>query len=168
MNGGVRLAKVAVIMGSDSDLPVMRKAMEILQEFGVGCEVSVASAHRTPDKVAELARGAAERGISVIIAGAGMAAALPGAVAAHTQLPVIGVPLSGPALGGVDALYAIVQMPSGVPVATVGIDAAANAGLLAVQMLALSDATLAQKLSAYRQGMAARVEEKSRNVQEGL
>jgi len=155
-------------MGSDSDLPVMRKAMEILQEFGVGCEVSVASAHRTPDKVAELARGAAERGISVIIAGAGMAAALPGAVAAHTQLPVIGVPLSGPALGGVDALYAIVQMPSGVPVATVGIDAAANAGLLAVQMLALSDATLAQKLSAYRQGMAARVEEKSRNVQEGL
>ncbi len=155
-------------MGSDSDLPVMRKAMEILQEFGVGCEVSVASAHRTPDKVAELARGAAERGISVIIAGAGMAAALPGAVAAHTQLPVIGVPLSGPALGGVDALYAIVQMPPGVPVATVGIDAAANAGLLAVQMLALSDATLAQKLSAYRQEMAARVEEKSRNVQEGL
>jgi len=168
VNGGVRLAKVAVIMGSDSDLPVMRKAMEILQEFGVGCEVSVASAHRTPDKVAELARGAAERGISVIIAGAGMAAALPGAVAAHTQLPVIGVPLSGPALGGVDALYAIVQMPPGVPVATVGIDAAANAGLLAVQMLALSDATLAQKLSAYRQEMAARVEEKSRNVQEGL
>ena len=162
------MAKVAVIMGSDSDLPVMRKAMEILQEFGVGCEVSVASAHRTPDKVAELARGAAERGISVIIAGAGMAAALPGAVAAHTQLPVIGVPLSGPALGGVDALYAIVQMPPGVPVATVGIDAAANAGLLAVQMLALSDATLAQKLSAYRQEMAARVEEKSRNVQEGL
>ena len=162
------MAQVAVIMGSDSDLPVMRKALEVLAEFAVGYEVSVGSAHRTPDKVAELARSAADRGIAVIIAGAGMAAALPGVLAAHTPLPVIGVPLSGSALGGSDALYSIVQMPPGVPVATVGIDAAGNAALLAVQILALNDSALAEKLTEYRRQMAAKVEQSSQEVQEQL
>jgi len=155
-------------MGSDSDLPVMRKALDVLAEFGIGYEVSVASAHRTPDKVAEFARSAADRGIAVIIAGAGMAAALPGVLAAHTPLPVIGVPLSGSALGGTDALYSIVQMPPGVPVATVGIDAAGNAALLAVQILALSNSALAEKLTEYRRQMAAKVEQSSQKVQEEL
>jgi len=155
-------------MGSDSDLPVMRKALDVLAEFGIGYEVSVASVHRTPDKVAEFARSAADRGIVVIIAGAGMAAALPGVVAAHTPLPVIGVPLSGSALGGSDALYSIVQMPPGVPVATVGIDAAGNAALLAAQILALNDSALAEKLTEYRRQMAAKVEQSSQEVQEEL
>jgi len=162
------LAQVAVLMGSDSDLPVMRKALDVLAEFGIGYEVSVASVHRTPDKVAEFARSAADRGIVVIIAGAGMAAALPGVVAAHTPLPVIGVPLSGSALGGSDALYSIVQMPPGVPVATVGIDAAGNAALLAAQILALNDSALAEKLTEYRRQMAAKVEQSSQEVQEEL
>lgn len=162
------MAQVAVLMGSDSDLPVMRKALDVLAEFGIGYEVSVASVHRTPDKVAEFARSAADRGIVVIIAGAGMAAALPGVVAAHTPLPVIGVPLSGSALGGSDALYSIVQMPPGVPVATVGIDAAGNAALLAAQILALNDSALAEKLTEYRRQMAAKVEQSSQEVQEEL
>jgi len=162
------LAQVAVIIGSDSDLPVMRKALDVLAEFGIGYEVSVASAHRTPDKVTEFAHSAADRGIAVIIAGAGMAAALPGVLAAHTLLPVIGVPLSGSALGGTDALYSIVQMPPGVPVATVGIDAAGNAALLAVQILALNNSALAEKLAEYRRQMAAKVEQSSQKVQEEL
>ncbi len=162
------MAQVAVLMGSDSDLPVMRKALDVLAEFGIGYEVSVASAHRTPDKVAEFARSAADRGIVVIIAGAGMAAALPGVVAAHTPLPVIGVPLSGSALDGADALYSIVQMPPGVPVATVGIDAAGNAALLAAQILALNNSALAEKLTEYRRQMAASVEQSSQEVQEEL
>jgi len=160
------LAQIAIVMGSASDLPVMRKALELLDDFGISYEVAVASAHRTPDKVAELARSAADRGIAIIIAGAGMAAALPGVLAAHTLLPVIGVPLSGSALGGTDALYSMVQMPSGVPVATVGIDAAANAALVAVRILALNDTALAEKLTEYRRQMAAKVEQSSQQLQQ--
>jgi 5-(carboxyamino)imidazole ribonucleotide mutase len=155
-------------MGSDSDLAVMIKAIDVLKEFGISPEVSVASAHRTPDNVAQFARNAADNGIQVIIAGAGMAAALPGVIAAHTTLPVIGVPLSGSALHGTDALYAMVQMPPGIPVATVGIDAATNAGLLAAAVLALNDAELAERLCDYRAQMAARVEKCSEELQERL
>ena len=162
------MARVAVVMGSDSDLAVMTKALDVLKEFGISPEVSVASAHRTPDRVAQFARDAADNGIEVIIAGAGMAAALPGFIAAHTTLPVIGVPLSGSALQGTDALYAMVQMPPGIPVATVGIDAATNAGLLAVQVLALNDAGLTGMLCDYRAQMAARVEQSSEELQEQL
>jgi 5-(carboxyamino)imidazole ribonucleotide mutase len=166
MNAGGRVARVSVLMGSDSDFGIMSKAVDILQQFDVTYEVAIASAHRTPDLVAELVRSAPERGVSVFIAGAGMAAALPGVVAAYTTLPVIGVPLSGSALQGTDALYAIVQMPPGIPVATVGIDAATNAGLLAVQLLALSDTDLTERLVAYRRNMANGVLEKSRAIQE--
>ena len=162
------MAKVLVLMGSDSDLPVMRKALNVLTDFGVEFEVAVASAHRTPDTVAELARSAADNGVGVIIAGAGMAAALPGVVAAHTTLPVIGVPLSGSALGGTDALYAIVQMPPGIPVATVGIDGAMNAGLLAIQILAVGEPELATRLIKHRVSMAEKVHAKSQNVQDEL
>ncbi len=166
MNVGGRVSQVSVLMGSDSDFVIMSKAVDILKQFDVTYEVAVASAHRTPDLVAELVRSAPERGVSVFIAGAGMAAALPGVVAAYTTLPVIGVPLSGSALQGTDALYAIVQMPPGIPVATVGIDAATNAGLLAVQLLALSNTDLAERLVAYRRNMATGVLEKSRAIQE--
>lgn len=166
MNAGGRVARVSVLMGSDSNFGIMSKAVDILQQFDVTYEVAIASAHRTPDLVAELVRSAPERGVSVFIAGAGMAAALPGVVAAYTTLPVIGVPLSGSALQGTDALYAIVQMPPGIPVATVGIDAATNAGLLAVQLLALSDTDLTERLVAYRRNMANVVLEKSRAIQE--
>lgn len=162
------MAQVSVLMGSDSDFEVMSKALKVLDDFGVSYEIAVASAHRTPDRVVELVRSAPERGVGVFIAGAGMAAALPGVVAAHTTLPVIGVPLSGSALQGTDALYAIVQMPPGIPVATVGIDGAANAALLAVQMLALGDATLAERLISHRRGMAEQVEAKSKAIQEKL
>lgn len=162
------MAKVLVLMGSDSDLPVMRKALNVLTDFGVEFEVAVASAHRTPDTVAELARSAADNGVGVIIAGAGMAAALPGVVAAHTTLPVIGVPLSGSALGGTDALYAIVQMPPGIPVATVGIDGAMNAGLLAIQILAIGEPALGTRLIEHRVSMAEKVHAKSQNVQDEL
>ena len=144
--------KVAVIYGSTSDESVMQGAKDVLDEFGVEYESHVLSAHRQPDATAAFARGAKDNGIKVIIAGAGLAAALPGVVAAHTILPVIGVPIAGGPLNGVDALYAIVQMPKGIPVATVGISNAKNAALLAVEMLALSDDTLAEKLSAARKG----------------
>ena len=166
MNVGGRVSQVSVLMGSDSDFVIMSKAVDILKQFDVTYEVAVASAHRTPDLVAELVRSAPERGVSVFIAGAGMAAALPGVVAAYTTLPVIGVPLSGSALQGTDALYALVQLPPGIPVATVGIDAATNAGLLAVQLLALSNTDLAERLVAYRRNMATGVLEKSRAIQE--
>jgi len=162
------LPRVAVVMGSDSDLPVMTKAIDVLKEFGITPDVSVASAHRSPDRVAQFARDAADNGIEVIIAGAGMAAALPGAIAAHTHLPVIGVPLSGSPLQGTDALYAMVQMPPGIPVATVGIDAATNAALLAVQVLALNDAGLAKSICDYRVQMATRVEQRSQELQKHL
>lgn len=146
--------KVAVLMGSASDRPKMAPALETLAEFGVEGEEHVLSAHRTPAKVAEFARGAREAGFGALICGAGMAAHLAGAVAANTTLPVIGVPLSGSALNVVDALYATVQMPRGIPVATVAVDNATNAALLAVEILAVSDPSLAARLAGYRDGWA--------------
>ncbi len=141
------MAQVAVIYGSTSDETVMQGACDILDEYGVDYERAVLSAHRQPDETAEFSRSASSRGIRVIIAGAGLAAALPGVVASHTTLPVIGVPIGGGPLNGVDALYSIVQMPKGIPVATVGISNAKNAGYLAVRILALSDKRLAERLA---------------------
>jgi len=146
--------KVAIIMGSPNDRPKMEPAAETLAGFGVETAVHVMSAHRTPAKVAEFVSGARANGFAAIIAGAGMAAHLAGAAAAHTTLPVIGVPLSGGALNGVDALYATVQMPKGIPVATVAVDGAVNAALLVVQMLAISDPELEAKLVADREERA--------------
>ena len=148
--------KVAVMMGSASDKERMAPAAEILQEFGVEVTEHVMSAHRTPDVVAEFAGTARENGYGAIICGAGMAAHLAGAVAARTTLPVIGVPLSGSALNGVDALYSTVMMPRGMPVATVAIDNAANAGLLAIAILSVTDEKLADALAAYRDRWRAR------------
>jgi 5-(carboxyamino)imidazole ribonucleotide mutase len=148
---------VAILMGSKSDLELMRPAVDTLGEFGVEAVVRVLSAHRTPEHTARFAEGARQAGIRVIICGAGGAAHLAGAVAAHTTLPVIGVPLARTPLGGTDALYATVQMPTGTPVATVAIDGAANAALLAVQILAVRDADLTRKLTAWREATAARV-----------
>ena len=142
--------KVAVLMGSPNDRDKMQPAVDILERFGIEADVRVHSAHRTPEKVAALASTAREDGYSAFICGAGMAAHLAGAVAAQTTLPVIGVPLSGGALNGVDALYATVQMPKGIPVATVAIDGSQNAGLLVVQMLAITDEALAGKLAEHR------------------
>jgi 5-(carboxyamino)imidazole ribonucleotide mutase len=142
--------KVAILMGSTSDREKMAPAADTLARYGIEADVRVLSAHRTPDKVAELARSARDQGYAAIICGAGMAAHLAGAVAAQTTLPVIGVPLSGGALNGVDALYATVQMPKGIPVATVAIDGSMNAALLAVQIMAVDDPGLAQKLADHR------------------
>lgn len=147
-------ARVGILMGSESDLPVMEKAVAVLQRFGVEHELEVMSAHRKPDRVAEYSRSADGRGLKVIIAGAGLAAHLPGVVAAHTHLPVIGVPLYQQALAGADALYSCVQMPPGVPVATVAIGGAKNAAVLAVQILAVADAVLAQKLRELKRELA--------------
>jgi len=147
-------AVVGIVMGSDSDLPVMEKAGEVLKRFDVEHEIEVMSAHRQPDRVTEYSRSAEARGLKVIIAGAGLAAHLPGVVAAHTTLPVIGVPLYGDALGGADALYSCVQMPPGVPVATVGIGGAKNAGLLAAQILATEDEALRSKLHELKRDLA--------------
>jgi len=154
--------KVLIIMGSDSDYPVLEETAKVLKQFGVPFEMHVSSAHRSPTKTEELVSGAVGQGIKVIIAAAGVAAHLPGVVAAGTILPVIGVPMAGGALNGVDALYSIVQMPGGVPVATMAIGKAGakNAGILAVQILALADETLAGKLVRYREEMALEVEEK--------
>jgi 5-(carboxyamino)imidazole ribonucleotide mutase len=151
---------VGVIMGSDSDLPVLQGAIDALGEFGVACEARVVSAHRTPEVMFEYARTAAERGLKVIIAGAGGAAHLPGMTASFTSLPVIGVPVPLAHLDGVDSLLSIVQMPAGIPVATVGIGNARNAGLLAVRILATSDAALAKMLDRYRDDLAATVRDK--------
>jgi 5-(carboxyamino)imidazole ribonucleotide mutase len=148
---------VGVIMGSDSDWPVMRAAAQALDEFGVAYEVSVVSAHRTPDRMLDYARGAAGRGLKVIIAGAGGAAHLPGMVASATVLPVVGVPVPLAHLDGLDSLLSIVQMPAGVPVATVSVGGARNAGLLAVRILATSDLTLAQHLLTFQQDLAQQV-----------
>ncbi|HHY36922.1 MAG TPA: 5-(carboxyamino)imidazole ribonucleotide mutase [Firmicutes bacterium] len=158
--------QVGIVMGSDSDLPVMQEAAKVLAELGVGYEMQILSAHRVPEDTAAYAREAAGRGLQVIIAGAGLAAHLPGVIAAHTPLPVIGVPLQAGALGGVDALYAIVQMPPGVPVATVGIGAARNAGILAAQILSVADETLRQKLIGFKEKMAAKVRERNARLQE--
>jgi 5-(carboxyamino)imidazole ribonucleotide mutase len=142
--------KVAVLMGSPNDAPKMKPAVETLEEFGIEVDEQVMSAHRTPDKVAKFAKKARADGYAAIICGAGMAAHLGGAVAANTTLPVVGVPLSGGALNGVDALYATVQMPKGIPVATVAVDGAMNAALLVVEMLAITDGKLADALDARR------------------
>ncbi|HAM00752.1 MAG TPA: 5-(carboxyamino)imidazole ribonucleotide mutase [Acidimicrobiaceae bacterium] len=148
---------VAVVMGSASDLPVMEGAVEALKEFSVPVEVRVLSAHRTPDDAIDFARGAAERGVRVVIAGAGGAAHLAGVLAAATALPVIGVPIAVGDLGGMDSLLAMVQMPKGVPVATVAVNGARNAGLLAVRMLALAEPRLEAELEKHRQVMASQV-----------
>jgi 5-(carboxyamino)imidazole ribonucleotide mutase len=146
--------RVGILMGSDSDLETMKQAADALAEFGIGSELRVLSAHRTPDDTAEYARTAGGRGVQVIIAGAGGAAHLAGVVAAHTTLPVIGVPILTKSLGGADSLYSIVQMPPGVPVATVGIGGGRNAGILAAQILATADASLREKLIAFKQRIA--------------
>ena len=140
-------------MGSTSDLPVMEKAAQLLNDMHVPFEMNALSAHRTPEAVEEFAKNARTRGIKVIIAAAGMAAALPGVIAANTTLPVIGVPVKGSVLDGVDALYSIIQMPPGIPVATVAINGAMNAAILAIQMLALSDEKLAEAFAAYKEGL---------------
>lgn len=157
---------VGIVMGSDSDLAVMKGAGDILDQFEVGYEVIIASAHRAPDKVHKYASAVEERGIRVIIAGAGMAAHLPGVIAAVTLLPVIGVPIINPALEGLDALYSIVQMPPGVPVAAVGMNNAKNAGILAVQMLSIHFPELGQKLKAYKSQLEAEVEAKDAKLQQ--
>lgn len=143
---------ISIIMGSTSDLPVMEKAAKFLDEMEVPFEINALSAHRTPSEVETFAQGAAARGLKVIIAGAGMAAALPGVIAASTTLPVIGVPIKG-MLDGLDALLSIVQMPPGIPVATVGVNGAQNAAILALEMLALSDADLAERLRRHKSGL---------------
>ena len=153
-------------MGSDSDMPVMAKAADILEEFGISYEMRIISAHREPDTFFEYAKTAEERGVKVIIAGAGMAAHLPGMCAAIFPMPVIGIPMHTTSLGGRDSLYSIVQMPSGIPVATVAINGGQNAGLLAVKMLAVSDAGLLNKLKDYTQKMKEAVEKKDANLQE--
>ncbi len=157
-------------MGSDSDLEIMREGGKALEDFGIPYEMDVTSAHRSPDRTAEFARKAAGRGIRVIIAGAGGAAHLAGVIAAHTTLPVIGVPIPSTSLQGMDALLATVQMPAGIPVATVAIGkpGATNAGILAAQMLGIADAAIAQKLDAYKEKLARGVEEKSKKLQSSL
>ena len=155
-------------MGSDSDFPVMKKALDVLREFDVEYEVLLASAHRTPAVIREFVTAAREKGFDCIIAGAGAAAHLPGVIASFTTLPVIGVPIDATSLKGMDALLAIVQMPSGMPVATMAINGAKNAALFALQIGAVSDAVLAEKYQAYRDNMAAQVMEKNRKLQEQL
>lgn len=157
---------IGIVMGSDSDLPVMRAAAEVLDEFGLPWEILISSAHRVPEKTAQYAKDAADRGLEVIIAGAGSAAHLAGVIAGHTTLPVIGVPISSGALNGVDALYATVQMPPGIPVATVAINGARNAGILAAQIISVKMPEVRDKLSAFKEKMARQVEMKSETLQE--
>lgn len=158
------MKKIGIIMGSDSDLPVIRKAVDVLREFEVPFEVHVYSAHRTPAEAADFARSAREKGFGVIIAAAGMAAHLAGAIAANTTLPVIGIPCKSTVLDGIDALLSTVQMPSGIPVATVAIDAGSNAALLSLEILAVSDEALAEKLAEKRRKNAAAVLEKDAGI----
>lgn len=158
------MKKVAIIMGSDSDFKVVSKAVLKLKEFGVPYEVRVMSAHRTPEKAAEFSKNAKAEGFGVIIAAAGMAAHLAGVLAAHTTLPVIGIPIKSAAFDGMDALLATVMMPPGIPVATVGVDGAANAAILAVEMLAITDDELADKLSAMKADMAEVVGKKDEDI----
>lgn len=160
------MKKVAVIMGSDSDLPIVEKAIDTLKAYDVPCAVHVFSAHRTPVEAKAFAESAAEKGFGAIIAAAGKAAHLAGAIAANTTLPVIGIPVKSSTLDGLDALLSTVQMPSGIPVATVAIDGAANAALLAIEILAVSDSTLAEKLKQSRKEGAAKVLEKNAVISE--
>ena len=160
------MVMVGIIMGSDSDLPVMSEAARVLDEFGVEYELTVVSAHRTPDRMYEYAKTAKERGLKLIIAGAGGAAHLPGMTAAITTLPVIGVPIKTRALSGVDSLYSIVQMPGGIPVATVAINGGKNAGLLAVQTPAAFDDELSKKVEAYKSNLEQSVIEKAEKLEQ--
>ncbi len=160
------MARVGIVMGSDSDMPVMSKAADILEEFGVDYEITIISAHREPDVFYEYAKSAEEKGFRIIIAGAGMAAHLPGMCAAIFPMPVIGIPMHTTSLGGRDSLYSIVQMPSGIPVATVAIGGGANAGILAVKMLAISDEALLGKLKEYTKGLKESVEKKAAKLEE--
>ncbi len=155
------MKKIAIIMGSDSDLPVVKKAADTLSAFGVPFEMHVFSAHRTPEEAAHFSKTARENGFGAVIAAAGMAAHLAGAIAANTTLPVIGIPIKSGNLGGIDALLSTVQMPSGIPVATVAIDGAVNAALLCIEILSVSDSTLAEKLAAKRKADAEKVLEKN-------
>lgn len=157
--------KVSIIMGSTSDLPVMEKAMTFLNDMKIPFEVNALSAHRTPEAVERFAKEAAGRGVKVIIAGAGMAAALPGVIAAQTTLPVIGVPIKG-MLDGLDALLSIVQMPPGIPVATVSVNGAMNAAVLATEMLALADNDIAQRLATYKEGLKQKIEKANKDLAE--
>ncbi len=159
------MKKIAIIMGSDSDLPVVKKAADMLAQFDVPYEVHVFSAHRTPAEAAQFSRDARKNGFGAIIAAAGMAAHLAGAIAAGTTLPVVGIPIASGALNGVDALYATVQMPTGIPVATVAINGAANAALLCIQMLAIEDAALAKKLDDKRRADSEAVLEKNAKIE---
>ncbi|MBR3307458.1 MAG: 5-(carboxyamino)imidazole ribonucleotide mutase [Lachnospiraceae bacterium] len=160
------MALVSIVMGSDSDMPVMKKAADVLKELGVESEMRIISAHREPDIFFEYAKSCEERGVKVIIAGAGMAAHLPGMCAAIFPMPVIGIPMHTTSLGGRDSLYSIVQMPSGIPVATVAINGGANAGLLAAKILAVGDSALLEKLKAYSEKQKKAVEEKDARLQE--
>ena len=159
------MAKVGIVMGSDSDMPVMAKAAQILEKFGIDYEMNIISAHREPEEFFQYAKSAEERGYKVIIAGAGKAAHLPGMCAAIFPMPVIGIPMKTSDLGGVDSLYSIVQMPSGIPVATVAINGGENAGILAAKILATSDAALLEKLKAYSSKLKDQVVEKDRRLQ---
>lgn len=165
-NGGSSMAKVGIIMGSDSDMPVMAKAADVLEEFGIDYEMTIISAHREPDVFYEYAKSAEEKGFRVIIAGAGMAAHLPGMCAAIFPMPVIGIPMHTTSLGGRDSLYSIVQMPSGIPVATVAINGGVNAGLLAAKILAVSDEALLQKVKDYSQSLKEQVKAKDAKLQQ--
>lgn len=156
---------VSIIMGSTSDLPVMEKAAKFFDENAIPFEIQALSAHRTPDQVSDFSKGAAGRGVKVIIAGAGMAAALPGAIAACTTLPVIGVPIKGGILDGIDAVLSMLQMPPGIPVASVAVNGALNAAILATQMLALGDAEIAKKVATYKAGLTQKIEKANQDLQ---
>ncbi|MDE5938608.1 MAG: 5-(carboxyamino)imidazole ribonucleotide mutase [Lachnospiraceae bacterium] len=160
------MAQVGIVMGSDSDMPVMAKAADILEELGISYEMTIISAHREPDVFFEYAKGAEAKGFKVIIAGAGKAAHLPGMCAAIFPMPVIGVPMKTSDLGGVDSLYSIVQMPSGIPVATVAINGGQNAGILAAKILAVSDGAILERLKAYSESLKESVQEKDAKLQE--
>ncbi len=160
------MAKVGIVMGSDSDMPIMAKAAEVLEQLGIDYEMTIISAHREPDVFFEYAKGAEARGFKVIIAGAGKAAHLPGMCAALFQMPVIGIPMKTSDLGGVDSLYSIVQMPSGIPVATVAINGGANAGILAAKILATSDDEILERLKKYSEDLKDQVVEKDARLQE--
>lgn len=157
---------VSIIMGSTSDLPVVEKAAQLLNDLHVPFEMNALSAHRTPEAVESFAKNASKRGIKVIIAAAGMAAALPGVIAANTTLPVIGIPIKGSSLSGMDALYSIIQMPPGIPVATVAIDGAMNAAILAVQILALSDPILVENFASYKEGLKKKIVKANEDLKE--
>ena len=162
------MAQVAIVMGSNSDLPVVQGAIDQLKSFGVDFEAHVISAHRTPQRAEEFAKSAKENGVKVIIAAAGKAAHLGGVIAAYTTLPVIALPIKSSFMDGLDSLLSMVQMPTGIPVATVGVNGADNAGILAVQMLAVSDSELAEKLDKFKADMAKAVEEKDKKLQDEL